>query len=142
MNAFWHFMNQTIVPVSICVVLPVLITWLVTRARTNKINKSSEIILKAIETNTSINPIDAGKLIEALGTNSSTKSPTQVAQKRLLIGAIFSFIGLAALPLAYTVFNIDGRNGQYFAFFILVIAGIALSVGLGFLLVYFLSPKK
>ena len=37
-----------LVPLGICVVLPVMIVWLVTRARQNETNKKTEIMLKAI----------------------------------------------------------------------------------------------
>ena len=37
------------VSIAICVVLPVLIVWLVTRMRTNDTNKQTEIALAAIE---------------------------------------------------------------------------------------------
>ena len=36
-------------PLGVCVVLPVMIVWLVTRARQNETNKKTEIMLKAIE---------------------------------------------------------------------------------------------
>ena len=36
-----------LVPLGICVVLPVMIVWLVTRARQNETNKKTEIMLKA-----------------------------------------------------------------------------------------------
>ena len=43
-----------IIPVCVCVVLPVMIVHLVTRARQNETNKKTEIMLKAIEAGASI----------------------------------------------------------------------------------------
>lgn len=40
---------EILLPLGVSVVLPVLIVWLVTRARQNEINKKTEIMLKAIE---------------------------------------------------------------------------------------------
>ena len=49
---FW--IVQTIVPIAVAVVLPVLIIWIVFRAASNKDNKNAEIIIKAIENNSGI----------------------------------------------------------------------------------------
>ena len=43
-----------LMPLGICVVLPVMIVWLVTRARQNETNKKTEIMLKAIESGATI----------------------------------------------------------------------------------------
>ena len=37
------------VPVFICVFLPVMVVWLITRARQNETNRKAEIMIKAIE---------------------------------------------------------------------------------------------
>lgn len=42
-------MEDILLPIFICVVLPVMIVWLVTRAKQNETNKKAEIMLKAIE---------------------------------------------------------------------------------------------
>lgn len=39
-----------LVPLGICVVLPVMIVWLITRKQQNETNRKTEIMLKAIET--------------------------------------------------------------------------------------------
>lgn len=39
-----------LVPMGICVVLPVMIVWLITRKQQNETNRKTEIMLKAIET--------------------------------------------------------------------------------------------
>ena len=43
-----------LVPLGICVVLPVMIVWLVMRTRQNETNKKTEIMLKAIESGATI----------------------------------------------------------------------------------------
>ena len=42
-------MDKILVPIFICVVLPVTIVWLITRARQNETNRKTEVMLKAIE---------------------------------------------------------------------------------------------
>ena len=47
-----------LIPIFICVVLPVLIVWIVFRATMNNDNKRAEVLIKAIEAN---NGIDADR---------------------------------------------------------------------------------
>ena len=42
-------MTSIIVPIGICVVLPVMLVWLVTRVRRNEIDKKAEVMIKAIQ---------------------------------------------------------------------------------------------
>ena len=42
-------MDKLLIPLGICVVLPVMIVWLVNRTRQNETNRKTEIMLKAIE---------------------------------------------------------------------------------------------
>ncbi|MDE6854471.1 MAG: hypothetical protein K2J38_05390 [Muribaculaceae bacterium] len=125
-----------IVPIAICVVLPVLISWIKYRHDTNKDNKNAEIILKAIENNSCI---DADSLVEALG--KKRKTPLEVLQQRLLRGCIFTLIGIAAA--IYSV--IDACTTAYFdindqpAF---IVAGVCLAIGIAYLVVYFVTRKS
>ena len=42
-------MEEILIPISVCVVLPVMVVWLVNRTRQNEINRKADIMLKAIE---------------------------------------------------------------------------------------------
>lgn len=125
MNMFW--LVQLLVPLGICVVLPLLIVWFLVKAKINRDNKNAEIVLKAIENDSKI---DADRLIEALG--KKEKSALEVSQKRLLTGCIFSFIGLAAAICCF-FFN--------FTIFFLI-SSFSLAIGLAYLLVFFLTRKS
>ena len=54
MEAVIALLIPIVIPVCICVVLPVMIVHLVTRARQNETNKKTEIMLKAIESGATI----------------------------------------------------------------------------------------
>ena len=43
-----------LMPLGVCVVLPVMIVWLVMRTRQNETNKKTEIMLKAIESGATV----------------------------------------------------------------------------------------
>ena len=130
---FW--IVQTIVPIAVAVVLPVLIIWIVFRAASNKGNKNAEIIIKAIENNSGI---DADKIIAALG--KSEKSPLQLLQLRLLRGCIFSLLGIATAIFA-AVIN-SNYSGDDIFYFSLLASGVFLAIGLAYLIVYFVSRKS
>ena len=52
-----------LIPLGVCVVLPVLIVWLVTRAKINKDKANKEIVLAAIEKNSDL---DVEKIMNAM----------------------------------------------------------------------------
>lgn len=130
---FW--LVQLLLPIGITVVLPVLIVWIVFRSVTNRDNKNAEIIIKAIESNSTM---DIDKLVESLGRR--RKTPVQIQQSRLLKGCIFSFIGIAiAIFAAITTFRIPIFPGKSTT---MLISGIFLSIGLAYLIVYFVTKRS
>lgn len=135
---------EDFLPIGICVIVPIVIVWLNLRASNNKVNKTSEIIMKALDNSATLESVNVDKLVEAL--RSSKKSARETLNKRLLNGCLFSFIGIAAgLLAAWNYFKspIDTEIGRYtITFFIAVIAGLSLSIGLAHLLVYFITRKS
>jgi len=130
-----HGLVSLFVPISIVVVLPVLIVWIVCRVATNRDNKNAEIIIKAIENNSSI---DADKLVNALG--KSRKTPLQILHKRLLTGCIATFIGIAAAIFAgISAYNMPEAQIHYPA---MIVSGLGLAIGLAYLTVYFVTRKS
>lgn len=127
---FW--LTQLLVPLGVCVALPVLVVWIYYRSVTNRDNKNAEIIIKAIECNSTI---DADKLVAALG--KQEKTPAEVLQVRLLRGCMFTLLGIAAAVIAALVY----RAEDFFAFSILT-SGFCLAVGLAYLIVYFVTRKS
>lgn len=120
-----------LLPSAICVALPVLIVWLVTRTKMNNDNKRTEIIIKAIEAN---NSIDVDALAKSL--EKSRKTLDEIQQGRLLKGCCFSLSGLAFIVCGLCVHFNDMIEED--GFLGLLITGlIALSIGIGFLIVYF-----
>lgn len=52
--AFLHQLTGILVPIGICVVLPVLCVWLVMRAKINKDNANKEVLIAAINKNSEL----------------------------------------------------------------------------------------
>ena len=124
-----------VVPVCVCVVLPVLIVSLVTKSRQNETNKKTEIMLKAIEAGASI---DA----DFLKDKNSPQSIKERLLKRLIWGCItgLSGVGLAALGIVQWV-NWNGTTSNDSFVIPLIFAGIFLSVGIALFIGFFVGKK-
>lgn len=128
-----HELAEIMVPIGVCVALPVLIVWLVMRAATNADNKRAEVLLAAIKSNASI---DADKLAEAMA--KPRKTPREILNKRLLRGVMFSLMGIVLGIIDMTALVTNGSNETFVA----VIAGLLLSVGISYLVVYFATRRS
>ena len=125
-----------LVPLGICVALPVLIVWLVTRVRQNETNKKTEIMLKAIEAGATI---DADFFEEKHG----AKTIKERLLKRLAGGCIFTLMGIV-----FTVIGFVNRSSmneihmQYDSFTVpCILGGTFFAIGIG-LLIVFIAGKK
>ena len=80
-------MEDILIPISVCVVLPVMVVWLVNRTRQNEINRKADIMLKAIESGATID----ANFFKAQQENKSIK---ERLLKRLTGACIFTLTGL------------------------------------------------
>ena len=124
-------MTATLVPIFVCVVAIIAAT------KMNNDNKRSKVLIKAIESNCGI---DADKLAEAL--QKPKKTAREILNNRLLLGCIFSFVGLALCIVGIvslcmgTEFSADPVTVP------LVFGGASLAVGLSYLVVYLVTRKQ
>lgn len=130
-------MDSIIVPIAICVVLPVSIVFLATWREYNKDNKRTEILMKAIESN---KEIDANKLAESLGSPNSQNQKSDILSKRLLRGLMFSFIGLALIIGSLVVFSNGGFGDT--PEFGLMSGAVLLAIGISYLIVYWVTNRQ
>lgn len=115
------------IPIFICVVLPVMVVWLVTRANTRRTEKKMDVLMKAIENGTEIDP---DMLVDING----GKSTKMKLVDKLGPGVMLTLMGLVFILLA--AFNVlsFAAWGYY--------AGIPiLAVGIGTLVSYFFGMK-
>ena len=125
-----------LVSLGICVALPVLIVWLVTRTRQNETNKKTEIMLKAIESGATI---DADFFKDAQKKQKSTK---ERLLNRLIWGCAASIlgVGLAVLGIVQWV-NWNGTSSNDSFIVPLVFAGIFLAIGIALFIGFFVGRK-
>lgn len=130
-------MTATLVPIFVCVVLPVAVVAIIAATKMNNDNKRSKVLIKAIESNCGI---EADKLAEAL--QKPKKTAREILNNRLLLGCIFSFVGLALCIVGIvslcmgTEFSADPVTVP------LVFGGASLAVGLSYLVVYLVTRKQ
>ena len=125
------------VPVFICVVLPVMVVWLITRARQNETNRKAEIMIKAIEAGV---PVDMDQFKSA-----KKKGSTSIKQDLLekLNGACITGlmgIGFLTLGILRVVIADFGRNTLLNKFW-LPAGCVLLAVGIGLFITYFTGKR-
>lgn len=125
-------MRDIIVPIGICVVLPVMLVWLITRVRRNEIDKKTEVMLKAIESGATI---DSDLFKEAPKKRKSTK---ERLLNRLICGCAASIIGAALTAIGIIPWMT--LEDDYYAP-LLIFGGISLAVGIALFIGFFVGRK-
>lgn len=121
-------LEDILVPIFICVLLPVAIVWIVGRTRQNETNRKTEVLLKAIE---------SGAQIDADMFKDKEKTPRSVKQQlldKLTTGCITSFMGAAFLAM-YVL------KVEFFADLLPIAGFILLAVGLAMFISYFVGKN-
>lgn len=130
-------MTEILVPIFVCVVLPIAVVAITAASKMNSDNKRSKVLIKAIESNCGI---DADKLAEAF--QKPKKTDREILNIRLLRGCIFSFVGVALCIVGIVSFCIGTEFSADSVTVPLVFGGASLAVGLGYLVVYFVTRKQ
>ena len=130
-------MASILVPIAVCVVLPVAITLIVFWASINSNNKRAAVLIKAIGAN---NSIDTDKLAAALA--KPKRTARELLNLRLLRACIFSLIGVVLMVVGI----ISWAGGVDFAddnvAVPMMLGGVSLAVGVSYLIVYFVSRRQ
>lgn len=137
-------MTATLVPIFVCVVLPIAVVLITSLTKMNNDNKRTQIIIKAIEAN---KDVDTDKLIESL--KKPRKTAAEIRNTRLLLGCIFSLIGLCLVIVGIVnwlatdvdaYLDIDTYSDA--VAIPLVFGGMSMAVGISYLIVYFVTRKQ
>lgn len=128
METFVYALEDILVPLGICVAMPVLIVWLVVRHRSHLVDRKTEIVLKAIENGSDV---DTSSIFE----KDRTKTVKMKLLAKLETGVLAAIIG-AGLMLSSLA--IDSALSPK----MLVIGGILAGIGIGFIVVYLVGRKS
>jgi len=130
-------MTETLVPIFVCVVLPVAIILIIAFHGMKEDSNRTKVLIKAIEAN---NNIDADKLAESL--KKPKKTAREILNLRLLRGCIFSFIGLALVIVGIISWASGTEFGSDPVTVPMVFGGISLAIGLSYLVVWYTTRKQ
>ena len=122
-------------PISVIVVLPIMIVWLVIRSRQATMNKQTEVLLKAMELGQPLDP----SLMESFV--AKKKSAKDKVIGYLAVALPTGIIGLLALIAECVVFLVKPDIWDDFMIILVLGACIFLAIGLGFFFVYLRSKK-
>jgi len=136
----WAVMDnfiEALIPIAIVVVLPVLIVWIVMRARQHEVDKKTEILLKAVENGTQVDP----SFFESAGPRKKTAKDKLMGY--LTAAMVTGIIGLITLVIQILMYSKLGMFTQKNEMLVLplTLSGIILAVGLAFFVVYFVGKK-
>ena len=127
-----------LMPLGICVVLPVMIVWLVMRTRQNETNRKTEIMLKAIESGVTVNA-------DLFKQRHETMTIKERLLKRLSSASVVSLIGVAILVICICMVTKNGNSMHGDAIALLtvfmIVGGILLAIGLALFIVFFAGRK-
>jgi ABC-type Fe3+ transport system permease subunit len=130
-------MESILVPIFVCVVLPVAIVLITSLAKMHSENKRTQIIIKAIEAN---KDVDTDKLIESL--KKPQKTAREMLNLRLLRGCRFSLIGIA-LAIVGFVNSVTGSDFSDDSVTIpMILGGISIAIGISYLIVWNVTRKQ
>ncbi len=131
-------MEDIILPIFMCVVMPVMIVWLVMWAKRHETDKMAEIMLKAMETGT---PIDPDFFKQQVRPRKSVKSRLvgllTAACILMSIGIGFIIVGLVIILGCHWTLRSAPSGFSIIPF----TGGIVLVVGVALLVVYFIQKR-
>ena len=123
-----------LIPIGVCVVLPIIVVWLNTRKAQNETNKKTEIMLKAIEAGATIDT----DLFKTQLTPAKTIKEKLLA--RLTAACIVSAIGLS-ICLIMAILSYGGGVASDIANSIIFFGAILLAIGIALFVVYFVGKR-
>lgn len=122
---------ETLLPIFVVVVLPVMVVWLVTRARLKKNEQKMAVLVKAIE-----NGVDIDPALLVSETEGGRNTKMKLARK-LTTGVICAIIGLAVLICT----QLDAFEGVAGIQMLYIIGGVLIAVGAAYILAFFVGRK-
>ena len=135
-------MEEILISIGICVVLPVMIVWLINRTRQNETNRKTEIMLKAIESGATIDA-DFFKAQQEQKGPRTTRTIKERLLRRLTGGCVFTLMGVAfaVIGLVNRSMMTDIHMSNDAFTMPCILGGIFFSIGVALLIVFFVGKK-
>lgn len=122
---------ETLIPICVMCVLPIMVVWLITRARVKKNDQKMAVLVKAIENGVEIDP----ELL--ISETESSRNTKMKLIRKLTTGIVCFIIGVALLicPSLDTFEDVAGLEMLYIG------GGVFIAVGIAFAVVFFVGKK-
>lgn len=126
-------MEDILIPLGVCVVMPVMIVWLVFRSRNHTVDRKMDVLIKAIENGQDIDP-------ELLSDGKAKNSRTL---KMELMGKLQSGVTLLLSGMAvFVACFVPGMQLDEDGIFIFITGGgVMMAIGVAMILMFFIGKK-
>ena len=138
---FWNFLHdllEILIPISICVILPLIIIALVLRNRRHEVDKKTELMMKALENGATLDP--------------AFFQPTNCCRKKtvkdklmgwLTAGCITTGLGvMLGVVLAFALSSSGILQCDPSSALLFIIPAVLIGIGIAFFIVYFIGKNK
>ncbi|MCR5334520.1 MAG: hypothetical protein K6E45_06310 [Bacteroidaceae bacterium] len=133
-----EYMEDILVPIAICCVLPIVVVWLVYRQKIMVSRDRTRIVLAAIEKIEQNPDMDIEELMKKI--SPKKKLLKEKLLTKLLWGSIVAFLGIALLGFCVVQAYVGGMPTaalQQFSLF----GAVLLGIGIAFLINYYVGKK-
>lgn len=136
LNNVLYELVDVLLPISICVILPILIVWINNKRSKHETDRQSEIMLKAIEKGVEINPeFFNSKRVDAMS-----------VKERLLrkfTGGVITGLTGVILTIAFAIIHINAVNNSIVSLTTIgmIISSTLIAVGAALLISYYVGGK-
>ncbi len=131
---------ETLVPLGICVILPIIVIALAMKTRRHELDKKTEVLLKAVESGAQLDP---AFFESAAKVGCKEKTVKDKLMGFLIAACITAGIGLllGIVSVVFLTVKVD-LNPAAILLLMIIPCAILLAVGIAFFIVYFVGKKK
>lgn len=128
---------ETLMTLSICVVLPIMIVWLRNKRKTDETNKRTQIIMTAMEKNSGIDNL--GEIVRQMTPQEPSFKERMLYRlhNELMWGSMMTALGVVWAAIGI----VSSRWREDFAIPLSITSAIPLAIGIGLLIAYFCGKK-
>lgn len=126
----FELLEDILVPLGICVALPILVVYFVMKARRHEIDRKAEVAMKAIEAGADVYP-------NFFAASTSKKSRKESLYKTLKSGLVCAGLGLAFILLDAFAWGPGGTGGLCYT-----VGAILFFIGAALTIAYFIGRKQ
>ena len=130
---------ETLVPLGICVILPIIVIALAMKTRRHELDKKTEVLLKAVESGAQLDPAFFENATKVGGKEKTVKDKLMGF---LIAACITAGIGLLLGIVSLVFLTVKVDLDPVAILLLMIPCAILLAIGIAFFIVYFVGKKK